>query len=227
MGAYERLGEICRQIRTCDNCTLSKTRKNSVPGEGPVDAEIMLISEAPGFHENEQGRPLIGAVGSYLNELLKGSGLTRDMVFITNVVKCRPPGNRDPLPDELAACSAFLDHQIETINPKLVITLGRYATARFFPMGKISLIHGQPGWIKGRLVVPMYHPAAALQQPALRLVIEENFSSLREWLNQVKLRHAVMMDNKPATPTAKIASNGLTNEKPAESEEPLSQLRLF
>jgi len=213
MDPFDVLREIGQEVSTCERCVLKNTRKRAVPGEGSVDAEIMLIGEGPGFHENEQGRPFVGAAGQFLNELLKRSGLTRDMVFITNVVKCRPPGNRDPLPEELSACSGYLDRQIEVINPKVIITLGRYSMARYFPMGKISLIHGQPSWIKGRLVIPMYHPAAALHQPQLRPALEQDFSRLSEWLVQVKQRQSAMME--PARPAA-----AAKRENPKPSEEP-------
>ena len=226
MGAYERYEEVSRQIRACDKCGLCKTRKNPVPGEGPIDAEIMLIGEGPGFHENEQGRPFVGAAGQFLNELLKRSGLTREMVFITNVVKCRPPGNRDPLPEELAACAGYLDTQLDIINPKVIITLGRYSMAKYFPMGKISIIHGQSSWIKGRLVVPMYHPAAALHQAHFRPALEQDFSHLREWLNQVKQRQAAMIDE--TTPVAdRQADIQEEDGKMNPPEESATQLSLF
>jgi DNA polymerase len=138
----------------------------------------MFIGEGPGFHENEQGRPFVGAAGKFLEELLGTIGLKREDVFIGNVVKCRPPGNRDPLPDEIEACSSYLERQIEAINPKAIITLGRFSMARYFPNAKISQIHGQPEEINGRLIVPMYHPAAALHQPSLRDTVKEDFAKL-------------------------------------------------
>jgi DNA polymerase len=140
----------------------------------------MLIGEGPGFHENEQGRPFVGAAGKFLEELLESIGLTREEVFITNVVKCRPPSNRDPQSVELNACSEYLERQIQAINPKAIVTLGRFSMARFLPNAKISDIHGQTAKIKNRLVVPMYHPAAALHQPSLRPTIQRDFSRLPE-----------------------------------------------
>ena len=147
------LKEIASQVSDCKDCVLSFARKKAVPGEGPANAQVMMIGEGPGFYENEQGRPFVGAAGNFLNELLQKAGVTRADVFITNVVKCRPPGNRDPLPEELAACARFLDRQIEAINPLVIVTLGRFSMAKFLPNVKISDVHGQPAWVRGRLVV--------------------------------------------------------------------------
>lgn len=180
------LKEIADQVAVCNKCQLSFARKKAVPGEGPADAEIMLIGEGPGFYENEQGRPFVGAAGAFLNELLEKAGLTRKEVFITNVVKCRPPGNRDPLPEELVACSSYLERQIEAIRPLIIVTLGRYSMARFLPNVRISEVHGQPAWVRGRLIVPMFHPAAALHQPSLKTSVERDFSRLPEWIAQAR-----------------------------------------
>ncbi len=174
------LKQIAAEIRACTLCPLHVGRKNAVPGEGPANAEIMLIGEGPGFHEDQQGRPFVGPSGQFLNELLALAGYRREEVFIANVVKCRPPGNRDPLPEEIEACSRYLDRQIAVINPKVIITLGRYSMAKFFPNAKISAIHGKARRVNGRIVIAMYHPAAALHQPALREAIEEDFRRLRE-----------------------------------------------
>jgi uracil-DNA glycosylase family 4 len=176
--AEETILQIAREVSTCQRCMLHHSRKLAVPGEGPVDAEIMFIGEGPGFHENEQGRPFVGAAGKYLEELLTKINFKREDVFIGNVVKCRPPNNRDPLPEELAACSDYLERQIQVINPRVIVTLGRYSMARFLPNAKISDVHGQSYRIKGHLVVPMFHPAAALHQPSLKLSIERDFSNL-------------------------------------------------
>jgi len=155
-----------------------------VPGDGPENADIMLIGEAPGFHEDQQGRPFVGAAGKFLDELLESIGLTRKDVFIANVIKCRPPGNRDPLPEEIETCKPFLDRQIELIQPKLVVTLGRFSMARAFPKARISRIHGQPRKIDGVLYYPMYHPAAALHQPSLRSVIKEDMLRIPDLIEQ-------------------------------------------
>ena len=179
-----QLSELALEIADCKKCILSKSRTKSVPGEGPENAAIMFIGEGPGFHEDKQGRPFVGAAGQFLEELLAGIGMKREDVFIGNVVKCRPPGNRDPMPDEIEACRFYLDRQIELLNPKVVVTLGRYSMARWFPNAKISAIHGQPRKIEGRLIVPMFHPAAALHQPSLRKDVEADFSKLPEILAQ-------------------------------------------
>lgn len=163
---------------------LHKSRTQAVPGEGPEHPQIMFIGEGPGFHEDQQGRPFVGAAGQFLAELLEGIGLKRDQVYITNVVKCRPPSNRDPLPDEIEACRAYLDRQIELLKPRVIITLGRYSMARAFPNAKISQIHGQARKVGGILYIPMYHPAAALHQPSLRRDIETDFARIPHWLAQ-------------------------------------------
>lgn len=178
MTGQAELDAIAAEVSDCSRCKLHMSRKNAVPGDGPANSEIMFIGEGPGFHENEQGLPFVGAAGRFLDELLEGIGLSRQSVFITNIVKCRPPGNRDPEPEEMEACSAYLERQIKAINPKVIVTLGRFSMARYFPKAKISVIHGQAKNINGRLVVPMYHPAAALHQPSLRSVVQEDFSRL-------------------------------------------------
>jgi len=174
------LKTVANEVRACKLCALSAARKKPVPGEGPANAEVMLIGEGPGFHEDQQGRPFVGPSGEFLNELMISAGFERNDVFITNVVKCRPPSNREPLPEEIAACAAYLDRQIALINPKVIITLGRYSMARFFPKEKISAIHGKAQRIDGRIVVAMYHPALALHQPASRQAIEDDFRNLRQ-----------------------------------------------
>lgn len=172
--------QVAAEVSECTRCMLHHSRKRAVPGEGPVDAQIMFIGEGPGFHENEQGRPFVGAAGKFLEELLASIGMSREQVFIGNVVKCRPPNNRDPLPDELAACSGYLDRQILAINPKVIVTLGRYSMGRYLPNAKISAVHGQSYHIKGRLIVPMFHPAAALHQPSLKPSVARDFANLPE-----------------------------------------------
>lgn len=174
----EILQEIAEQTRVCTRCKLHHSRKNAVPGVGNPHSDILFIGEGPGFHENEQGLPFVGAAGKFLDELLGEAGLERDRVFITNVVKCRPPGNRDPQTEELEACKTYLDRQIGVINPHVIVTLGRVSMGLFINNGKISQIHGQKFWSHGRLVIPMYHPAAALHQPSLRSVVKDDFAKL-------------------------------------------------
>ena len=182
----EVLKEIANQVSACEKCELHYSRKHAVPGEGPADSKIMFIGEGPGFYENEQGRPFVGAAGNFLSDLLGKIGLKREQVYITNVVKCRPPGNRDPQADELAACSDYLERQIEAINPRVIVTLGRFSMARYLPNAKISDIHGQATWIHGRMIVAMYHPAAALHQGSLRQTIIEDFQKLPALLEKAR-----------------------------------------
>ena len=179
MNPEEVLKQVSEEVSTCTKCELHHSRKKAVPGEGPANSDIMFIGEGPGFHENEQGRPFVGAAGKFLEELLSDIGLSRQEVFISNVVKCRPPGNRDPQPDEVDICtSSYLDRQIAAINPKVIVTLGRFSMNLLMPNSKISQVHGQAVTIQGRLVVPMYHPAAALHQGSLRPVIKQDFAQL-------------------------------------------------
>jgi len=180
------LQEVAHAVRQCTQCALSNSRKNAVPGNGPPNAQIMMIGEGPGFHENEQGLPFVGQAGKFLTELLQKGGYKREDVFITNVVKCRPPGNRDPLPDELTACQVYLERQIAAINPLVIVTLGRFSMARYFENAKISTIHGQPKWHDSRLIVPMYHPAAGLHQPNLKPVIMSDFARLPDMIQMAK-----------------------------------------
>lgn len=186
MSAAETLDQLAREISVCTKCALRESRKKAVTGEGPADAEIMFIGEGPGFHENEQGRPFVGASGKFLDQLLEQAGVTRADVFIANVVKCRPPANRDPQPEELQACNVYLDGQIEAINPSIIVTLGRISMGRYFPGAKITSVHGQMQKIDGRFIIPMYHPAAALHQPALRPAILADFAKLPEQLNEAR-----------------------------------------
>jgi uracil-DNA glycosylase len=180
------LTEVEEQIRGCTYCDLSRTRTHAVPGSGNRTADIMFIGEAPGFHEDRNGEPFVGAAGKFLNEMLEAIDLDRSSVYITNVVKCRPPGNRDPLPDEIAACSGYIDRQIELINPKVVVTLGRFSMSRWFPKERISRIHGRPKRFGNIVVVPMYHPAAALHQGALRATIEADMKKLPQIVAQME-----------------------------------------
>lgn len=185
MNPSEVLEQISSETANCTKCDLHHGRKKAVAGEGPADADILFIGEGPGFHENEQGRPFVGAAGKLLDELLGKIGLRRDEVFITNVVKCRPPGNRDPKPEEIEACTDYLEAQIQAINPKVIVTLGRFSMSRYLPHAKISEVHGQAFRVKGRLVVPMYHPAAALHQGSLRPTLEKDFGLLPSYISEV------------------------------------------
>lgn len=186
MTAEEILAQIAKEVSVCTNCALHHSRKNAVPGEGPAHAEIMFIGEGPGFHENEQGRPFVGAAGQFLDQLLQQAGVTRSEVWIGNVVKCRPPGNRDPQPEELAACDVYLERQIEAINPSIIVTLGRFSMGKFMPGAKISQVHGEMRKVGNRYVIAMFHPAAALHQASLKPAILADFAKLPELLKQAR-----------------------------------------
>lgn len=183
---FTSLEEVAQRVAVCPDCDLCRSRVKAVPGEGPANAEIMFIGEGPGWHENQQGRPFVGAAGQFLTQLLASIGLTREDVFITNVVKCRPPGNRDPLPDEIAACSKYLDAQLALIKPKMIVTLGRHSMARFFPGARISQIHGQARKENGVVYFPMYHPAAALHQQSLRATVEADMLKIPRLLAEME-----------------------------------------
>ncbi|PJF39827.1 MAG: uracil-DNA glycosylase [Chloroflexi bacterium] len=209
------LTAIADEISTCTKCALHTGRTNTVPGAGDPNADILFIGEGPGFHEDKQGLPFVGRSGDYLNYLLEKIGLNREEVFITNVVKCRPPNNRDPLPDEIVACKAYLDRQIALIDPLVIATLGRFSMARYFPNARISQIHGQPRYDERRAYFPLYHPAAALRNPKLRHDMEADFRHLLEVMHEMRDKR-----------------NAATESPPIEAEhddpeEPPQQLKLF
>ncbi len=182
MSAEETLKQIASEVSVCANCVLHKTRNKSVPGEGPANSEIMFIGEGPGHYENEQGRPFVGAAGQFLEQLLAQAGLKRSDVWIGNVVKCRPPSNRDPMPEELAACDVYLERQIAAINPRIIVTLGRFSMGKFMPGAKISAVHGQMRKIGERFVIAMFHPAAALHNVNIKPQILADFAKLPQLL---------------------------------------------
>ena len=169
----EALEAIADEVRTCTNCRLHQTRNRAVPGEGDPDTEVIFVGEGPGFNEDKQGRPFVGRAGDLLVKLLATIGWRREDVFITNVVKCRPPDNRDPFPDEIAACAPFLRRQLEVLDPAVVVTLGRFSMATFMPGARISQAHGTVRSVDpatgaaAATVFAMYHPAAALRTPAI------------------------------------------------------------
>lgn len=198
--AEEVLRQVGQEVAVCKKCILHHSRKRAVPGEGPGNARIMFIGEGPGFHENEQGRPFVGAAGKFLDELLASIKMHRSEVFITNVVKCRPPGNRDPQLEELEACGNYLERQIQAINPAVIVTLGRYSMARFLPHARISDIHGQAKIINGRTIVAMYHPAAALHQNKLRSTIEADFKRLPDLVSSALERQKIQSSSQEKLP---------------------------
>jgi len=165
------LSELYKEIALCRQCEIARYRTKVVPGEGAEDADVMFIGEAPGWHEDQQGRPFVGPAGLYLDELLASINLGREQVYIANVIKCRPPTNRDPLPSEIHNCRKWLDRQIELIRPRMIVTLGRYSMAMFFSGKSISKIHGTAQKRDNVIYYAMYHPAAALHQQRLRQVI--------------------------------------------------------
>jgi len=179
------LEDLAEQIKQCQKCGLYRAAKNAVPGEGNPSAEIMFVGEGPGQTEDEQGRPFVGAAGKLLEELLASIGLKREDVFIANVVKHRPPGNRDPLPEEIEACTPWLLEQINIIKPKLIVTLGRHSMGHFMPGLRISAVHGQPKRRAGQVYLPLYHPAAALYQNSLRQTLEEDFKKIPLVINKI------------------------------------------
>jgi len=190
------LTDLYQLIVRCPDCRLCETRTQAVPGEGPEDARIMFIGEAPGFNEDRTGRPFVGAAGKFLDQLLKLAGLSRDQVYIGNVIKCRPPNNRDPQPDEIEACRKWLDQQIALIKPEVIVTLGRHSMNRFIPGASISRIHGEPRVVDGLTIVPMFHPAAALHQERYRSLIMADFERLPAILAAAAER------SRPAAPAA-------------------------
>jgi DNA polymerase len=194
----ETLEELARRVRVCTDCPLHAGRTNAVPGEGPADAELLFIGEGPGFQEDRQGRPFVGPAGNFLEQLLGTVGMTRDQVYIANMVKCRPPDNRDPTPGEIAACSKYLDRQIELINPRLIVTLGRFSTARFLPGQAISRVRGRLRSVNGQQIFPIMHPAAGLRRQEMRAAIEEDFQKLAELLEVLRI------DAEPASDPGRI-----------------------
>jgi uracil-DNA glycosylase family 4 len=179
------LTELCQQIALCHKCDIARLRTKVVPGEGAENAEIMFIGEAPGWHEDQQGRPFVGQAGQYLDQLLASINLKREQVYIANVIKCRPPENRDPLPTEIQNCAPWLESQINIIKPKMIVTLGRYSMAKYFPGKSISKIHGTGIKREGTIYFAMYHPAAALHQGSLRQDIEADMQKIPKLLEEM------------------------------------------
>lgn len=212
MSTEEILKEVAAEVSVCTKCDLCKGRTKAVPGEGNPHAQVMFIGEGPGFHEDKQGRPFVGPAGQFLEELLASINLKRADVFITNVVKCRPPGNRDPLPAEIDACNGYLDRQIAAINPQVIVTLGRFSMAKFFGGEKISTIHGRARKVDGRMCIAMYHPAAGLHQQSLKESIRADFKKIPQVIAEAE----------------RLAAEGrMMAEPPKPKEEPPEQLALF
>lgn len=187
----KQLETIAQQITACEKCGLCKERTNTVPGAGSPSADIVFVGEGPGKSEDEQGLPFVGAAGRVLNEMLGRIKLKREDVFITNIVKCRPPGNRDPEIEEKNTCYPYLEKQLEAIDPALVITLGRHSMEYFLPEQKISKVHGQPKikeWPNGKrqVIYPLYHPAVALYNPRTKTTLLEDFYKIPYLIEQIR-----------------------------------------
>ncbi len=209
--ASQALRAIALAIASCTECKLAEGRTRAVPGEGAHDAEVMFIGEGPGYYEDQQGRPFVGAAGKFLDELLGTVGWERKDVYITNTVKCRPPSNRDPQDDELDICeSLYLRRQVQLVNPTLLVTLGRFSLTRLFPRQSISRAHGQLLYKDGLAVYPIYHPAAALHQQRLRDVIVQDFRNLPAALGQARQRAP---DQPSAAPSPSQTATGAAGQQ--------------
>jgi uracil-DNA glycosylase len=212
MSSEEILQEIAAEVSVCEKCRLCKGRTKAVPGEGNPHAKIMFIGEGPGFNEDQQGRPFVGRGGQLLDEALASINLKRSEVFIANVVKCRPPDNRDPQSDEITACNEYLDRQIEAIQPQTIVTLGRFSMAKFFTNGeKISAIHGRARRDGSRIYIAMFHPAAALRNPQTMEMFRADFKKIPLIIAEAERR----------------AKEGKFPPPPKPKEEPPEQLSLF
>jgi DNA polymerase len=176
MGPEALLAAIALEVSGCTRCPLHVGRTRTVPGEGNPLSDVLLVGEGPGAREDATGRPFVGPAGQLLDELLRAIGWSREQVFIGNVVKCRPPGNRDPEPGEISACRPYLDRQEAALDPAVIVTLGRHSLRRYLPDARIGEVHGRLRRSGGRFVFPMYHPAAALHQASLR---ETLFADIR------------------------------------------------
>lgn len=210
-----------------------------MPGEGAPTADIMFVGEGPGYNEDRQGRPFVGAAGQFLNELLASIGLQREDVFITNMVKCRPPNNRDPFPAELEACAHYLDEQIAEIQPKIIVPLGRHALSRWFPNESIGKVRAKPKTMGGITVFPLYHPAAALHNGGLRATIEADFSKLGALLaslNREPASHAGDSDPREPSRPPLLKDEGRANGDAGREQDatiadpddpPAQQLSMF
>ena len=211
------LEALREEASACTRCRLAGTRTQVVFGVGSPSADLMFVGEAPGFHEDQQGFPFVGQAGKLLDKLLAGIGLTREDVYVANVLKCRPPGNRDPMPDEIEACESYLFRQVELIEPQVVATLGNFATKLLSgrPTG-ITRVHGQEQEVTlgGRsvLLYPLYHPAAALYTPAMLKVLEEDFARLPVLMSRVLVESTSPEPREP---------------EPLAAAEPAVQLGLF
>ena len=219
---------IADEVRSCTNCRLHEGTRNGVPGEGNPEAEILFVGEGPGFHEDAQGRPFVGPAGKLLNEMLALAGLKREDVFIANIVKHRPPGNRDPMPDEIEACSNYLERQIAEINPVLIVTLGRHSMGYFIgPNARITKVHGTLKAWRDIAVYSCFHPAAALHQPKYREMLEQDFEGLPRALAAARKRAESQAANKSGGQAAQPVGSAPSDDDPMDSTPASSQMAMF
>ena len=209
---------ISAEVIACQRCPLATTRTNAVPGDGDPTSPYLFIGEAPGSHEDCQGLPFVGNAGQVLNRLIGAAGLRREKVFVTNIVKCRPPNNRDPHPEEISTCSEFLHRQIDLMDPKAIVTLGRFSMNYFLPGEKISHIHGSAHVVDNRTIIPMYHPAASLHQPSLGQTLSDDFRQIPD---------LVSVDHKPNVEDALAGPEVSVDIEPGSDSDNLRQLTLF
>ena len=229
MGTEAQLAVIAGEVRSCHRCPLARGRTTAVPGEGNPLSDVLLVGEGPGGREDATGRPFVGPAGQLLTELLASVGWERSDVFITNVVKCRPPGNRDPMPEEITACGTYLDRQETALDPAIVVTLGRYSLQRYLPGARIGEAHGRLRRNAGRFVFPMYHPAAALHQSSLRETLFRDIRGLpaallaaREAI-EAERNPSVQADIAPGSPTGAPALGAAPEQGRSDDD----QLTLF
>ena len=228
------LEAIAAEVRACTNCRLHQTRTQAVPGEGDPETEVVFVGEGPGEQEDRHGRPFIGASGQLLTELIGSIGWQRDEVFITNVVKCRPPGNRDPRPDEIAACSVHLRHQLEVLDPAVVVTVGKHSLNSFRPGERIGATHGtavpaDPGTgARNALAFAMYHPAFALYQSSNKQTLVDDMTRLPAALIESRQRREATPASPPVMPQAVEPPAKASSEVPAsDADDATPQLTLF
>ena len=226
------LRAIADEIAVCQRCRLHEGRTRAVPGEGHPSTEVAFVGEGPGFNEDQQGRPFVGAAGQVLEELLRGMGWRRQEVFITNVVKCRPPGNRDPEPDEIAACAPYLRRQLEALDPALIVTLGRHSLDAFRPGARISQSHGTvtpapaSSGANGALHLALYHPAAALRSTAIKATLAAEAATIPQTLEQARARRRAMRVPAAIEPaTVPVADAAVAPPAGETADEP--QMDLF
>ena len=223
MGGEAILAQIADEVRGCTRCALANRRTLAVPGEGNVRSDVLLVGEGPGAREDATGRPFVGPAGQLLTELLRWIGWEREDVFITNIVKCRPPGNRDPEPDEAAACADYLERQERALDPAVVVTLGRHSLQRYLPGARIGAVHGRlRRSYSGQHVFPMYHPAAALHQASLRETLFRDMRGLPAALLDAR---RALEDERAASVQAEAVAAPAPN--PAAVVDDAEQMTLF